>query len=199
MYLHSLIRSVLVSALNFFEDGITRPLSHSLIRSVLRPDAPLFGAWRLGRRRPGECRAELSKYAAARPLFASPVIRSVLGYALQLFEDGITRRSAKLSQAAKPPLESRGALFECRATPYHRVDTGFNLRAPNSSPRAGISAGSALHLNLVSALRKARVSHPRLSCMIRGLSPIPRGGGIPEGKEGDCIPTLGAVSLIEGV
>ena len=33
--------------------------------------------------------------------------------------------------------------------------------------------------------------------MIRGLSPIPRGGGKPEGKEGDCIPTLGAVSLIE--
>ena len=27
----------------------------------------------------------------------------------------ITRRSAKLSQAAKPPLESRGALFERRA------------------------------------------------------------------------------------
>ena len=35
--------------------------------------------------------------------------------------------------------------------------------------------------------------------MIRGLSPIPRGGGKPEGKEGDCIPTLEAVSLIEGV
>ena len=35
--------------------------------------------------------------------------------------------------------------------------------------------------------------------MIRGLSPIPRGGGIPEGKEGVCITTLGAVSLIEGV
>ena len=54
-----------------------------------------------------------------------------------------TRRSAKLSQAAKPPLESRGALFECRATPYNRVDTGINLRVPNSSPHAGISAGSA--------------------------------------------------------
>ena len=35
--------------------------------------------------------------------------------------------------------------------------------------------------------------------MIRGLSPIPRGGGKPEGKEGDCITTLGAVCLIEGV
>ena len=43
-------------------------------------------------------------------------IRSVLDLALHFFEDGITRRSAKLSQAAKPPLESRGALFECRAT-----------------------------------------------------------------------------------
>ena len=127
------------------------------------------------------------------------LIRSVPIPRTTFFEDGITRRSAKLSQAAKPPLESRGALFECRATPYHRVDTGFNLRAPNSSPRAGISAGSALHLNLVSALRKARVSHPRLSCMIRGLSPIPRGGGKPEGKEGDCITTLGAVCPIEGV
>ena len=30
-----------------------------------------------------------------------------------------TRRSAKLSQAAKPPLESRGALFECRAPTKH--------------------------------------------------------------------------------
>ena len=35
--------------------------------------------------------------------------------------------------------------------------------------------------------------------MIRGLSPIPRGGGKPEGKEGDCITTLGALSLTEGV
>ena len=38
-----------------------------------------------------------------------------------------------------------------------------------------------------------------MSCMIRGLSPIPRGGGKPEGKEGVCITTLGAVCLIEGV
>ena len=35
--------------------------------------------------------------------------------------------------------------------------------------------------------------------MIRGLSPIPRGGGKPEGKEGDCIPMLGALRSIEGV
>ena len=35
--------------------------------------------------------------------------------------------------------------------------------------------------------------------MIRGLSPIPRGGGKPEGKEGDCISTLGALRPIEGV
>ena len=35
--------------------------------------------------------------------------------------------------------------------------------------------------------------------MIRGLSPIPRGGGRPEGKEGVCITTLGAVCTIEGV
>ena len=121
----------------------------------------LFGAFldttgalserRRNRRRPGECRAGLSKYAAARPLFALPVIRSVLDFALNFFEDGITRRSAKLSQAAKPPLESRGALFECRATPYNRIDTGFNLRAPNSSPRAGISAGSARRSNQVRA------------------------------------------------
>ena len=47
------------------------------------------------------------------------LIRGVLTPALQSFEDGITRRSAKLSQAAKPPLESRGALFECRAPTKH--------------------------------------------------------------------------------
>ena len=35
--------------------------------------------------------------------------------------------------------------------------------------------------------------------MIRGLSPIPRGGGIPDGKEGVCIPTPGALRPIEGV
>ena len=108
-YLHPLIRSVLVSAPNFFEggitrlipqkklfeafldttgayplptggrgltrthffeDGITRLNMHSLIRSVLRHDGRSFGAWRRNRRRPGECRAELTKYAAARPLFA---------------------------------------------------------------------------------------------------------------------------------
>ena len=34
--------------------------------------------------------------------------------------------------------------------------------------------------------------------MIRGLSTIPRGGGKPEGKEGDCITTLGALRPIEG-
>ena len=45
------------------------------------------------------------------------LIRGVLRHAQQLFEDGVTRRSAKLSQAAKPPLESRGALFERRAPP----------------------------------------------------------------------------------
>ena len=33
--------------------------------------------------------------------------------------------------------------------------------------------------------------------MIRGLSPIPRGGGIPEGKEGVCITTLGALRTIK--
>ena len=33
------------------------------------------------------------------------------------FEDGLTRRSAKRSQAVQPPLERRGALSECRATP----------------------------------------------------------------------------------
>ena len=38
-----------------------------------------------------------------------------------------------------------------------------------------------------------------MSCMIRGLSPIPRGGGKPEGKEGGCIPTPGALRSIEGV
>ena len=43
------------------------------------------------------------------------LIRSVFEPAPNFFEDGITRRSAKLSQAAKPPLESRGALFERRA------------------------------------------------------------------------------------
>ena len=47
------------------------------------------------------------------------IIRSVLDLALNFFEDGITRRSAKLSQAAKTPLESRGALFECRALTKH--------------------------------------------------------------------------------
>ena len=31
------------------------------------------------------------------------------------FEDGLTRRSAKLAQAVQPPLASRGALSECRA------------------------------------------------------------------------------------
>ena len=35
--------------------------------------------------------------------------------------------------------------------------------------------------------------------MIRGLSPIPRGGGKPGGKEGVCIPTLGALRRIESV
>ena len=43
------------------------------------------------------------------------LIEVFLDFALNFFEDGITRRSAKLSQAAKPPLESRGALFERRA------------------------------------------------------------------------------------
>ena len=62
--------ALLYPAPNFFGDGITRLNAHSIIRSVLRPDAPLFGAWRRNRRRPGECRAELTKYAAARPLFA---------------------------------------------------------------------------------------------------------------------------------
>ena len=33
------------------------------------------------------------------------------------FGDGTTRRSAKRSQAVQPPLERRGALSECRATP----------------------------------------------------------------------------------
>ena len=47
------------------------------------------------------------------------LIRGVPILALNFFEDGITRRSAKLSQAAKPPLESRGALFECRAPTKH--------------------------------------------------------------------------------
>ena len=43
-----------------------------------------YSEWRRNRRRPCECRAELTKYAAARPLFASSVIRSVLDLALTL-------------------------------------------------------------------------------------------------------------------
>ena len=35
------------------------------------------------------------------------------------FGDGITRRSAKRSQAVQPPLERRGALSECRAPTKH--------------------------------------------------------------------------------
>ena len=59
-YVFDLANSCVRAALN----------SYSLIRSVLRHDGRLFGAWRRNRRRPGECRAELTKYAAARPLFA---------------------------------------------------------------------------------------------------------------------------------
>ena len=40
------------------------------------------------------------------------------------FGDGITRRSAKRSQAVQPPLERRGALSECRAPTKHYVGTG---------------------------------------------------------------------------
>ena len=35
------------------------------------------------------------------------------------FEDGLTRRSAKRSQAVQPPLERRGAQSECRAPTKH--------------------------------------------------------------------------------
>ena len=56
------------------------------------------------------------------------------------FEDGLTRRSAKLAQRAfAPALASRGAQSECRATPQTQIGTGFKLRAPNSSARAGFS------------------------------------------------------------
>ena len=40
-------------------------------------------------------------------------------YGELFFEDGITRRSAKRSQAVQPPLERRGALSECRAPTEH--------------------------------------------------------------------------------
>ena len=58
------------------------------------------------------------------------------------FEDGLTRRSAKRSQAVQPPLERRGALSECRATPLIQIGTGFKLRVPNSSARAGFSVST---------------------------------------------------------
>ena len=41
------------------------------------------------------------------------------GYDELFFEDGLTRRSAKRSQAEQPPLERRGALSECRAPTKH--------------------------------------------------------------------------------
>ena len=42
-------------------------------------------------------------------------VRGVFEHDVHLFEDVITRRSAKLAQAVKPPLASRGAQSECRA------------------------------------------------------------------------------------
>ena len=54
----------------FSKTEFTRLNTHLLIRNVLIPDGRLFGAWRRNRRRLGECRAGLTKYAAARPLFA---------------------------------------------------------------------------------------------------------------------------------
>ena len=41
-------------------------------------------------------------------------VRGVFEHDVHLFEDVITRRSAKLAQAVKPPLASRGAQSECR-------------------------------------------------------------------------------------
>ena len=72
---YALFRRVIDLALRFFE-------------ALLDTTHP-YSERRRNRRRPGECRAELTKYAAARPLFAPPVIRSVLELALNFFEDGI--------------------------------------------------------------------------------------------------------------
>ena len=66
----TLIRGVSESALYIFEDGTyaSEPAPHLL--GVFLDTTHPYSERRRNRRRPGECRAELTKYAAARPLFA---------------------------------------------------------------------------------------------------------------------------------
>ena len=47
------------------------------------------------------------------------LIRSVTEYDETFFEDGFTRRSAKRSQAAQPPLERRGAKCDLASQMKH--------------------------------------------------------------------------------
>ena len=109
-------------------------VSTTLIRSVLRPDENSSGAWRRNRRRPGECRAGLVKYAAARPLFAL--------WAGRMAASGITCRGiflgsdVALTRAPKvPPIGALLLLIRSSPGPpqstgarFHRARTLFGVK-----------------------------------------------------------------------
>ena len=100
------------------------------------------------------------------------------------------RFHAPLSQTCtvgefSPTLASRGAQSECRATPWTQIDTGFNLRVPNSSARAGFSV-STVRCSIMSvrdtnffqeAESKFRILGGRYSYRTRGRKARREGGG----------------------
>ena len=82
------------------------------------------------------------------------LIRGVFDFYLPLFEDAITRRSAKRSQAEKPPLERRGAYLRPRKLDGILSKHGLGARrVALLAPRATFSV-YCLPLDYVSAINK---------------------------------------------
>ena len=122
-----------------------------------------------------------------------------------VYEDGLTRRSPKRSQAAQPPLERRGALWDppkaflvglvCDFAREMKtqIDTGVVRVESPSSPRGprrkhfrwgesrGVFSKFCSPLDYVSARTKLCFKRTKSqSRMIGGLSSVPSGGGKPE-------------------
>ena len=114
---------------------------------------------------------------------------------VNLFEDGLTRRSPKLAQRAfAPALASRGAYLRPRKLDEKLSKHGLGARrVALLAPRATFDKYWYPLDYLYARLKLFQKGMKSISRILGGMNSIPSGGGVPKGRRGYNITMLGDV------
>ena len=119
------------------------------------------------------------------------LVRSVYEHDESIFGDGLTRRSAKRSQAVQPPLERRGAPPRPRKPDETLSRHGLGARRVALLAPRGVLSKYWHPLSYAGAITKIYVKFKSKSRILGDGKLIPSGGGVPEGRRGSLTPMSG--------